>query len=234
MAKFNASGVGGDIRGKLGNSVFSRNKGGAIIRQKVTPNNPKTASQQQVRQNFGQNSKAWSGTLTQDQRNAWTAFAAANPVNNVFGNSITLTGLAMYNRLNQVLLQIGAAVISDPPVAYSVEQLPGATALSVDSDGGELDVILTTAAGSVSSATSYYIFATPGLAPGKTPNQSLYRFVAAMPAGSSIGGSIDITTPYQTKFGLPSAGTQVWCDVAQVNNETGALLTGVPISTIVT
>lgn len=233
MAKFNASGVGGDIRGKLGNSVFSRNKGGAIIRQKVTPNNPRSAAQQLVRQNFGQNSKAWSGTLTADQRNAWTAFAAANPVNNVFGNSITLTGLAMYNRLNQVLLQIGQPTIQDPPSDYSVDQLPGIEDLNFNTTGGA-DYEFTYSSGTTAPNTDYYLFATGGLSVGKTPNRSLYRFIGTAVTTGSVGGTIDITAQYSAVFGEPAAGQSVWIDVAQVNKTTGALLTGIPYNTIVT
>jgi hypothetical protein len=231
MAKFNASGVGGDIRGKLGNSVFSRNKGGAIIRQKVTPNNPRTAAQQLVRQNFGQNSKAWSGTLTQSQRDAWTAFAAANPVRNVFGNTITITGLAMYNRLNQILLQIGASIILDPPVAYSVVQAPSIGSLVIDEAGPQYT--FTKNAGLMDVTTDYYVFATSGLAVGKTPNQNLYRFIGAFHTTASVSTDISIASQYEAVFGIPAVGTQVWADIAQVNNTTGAVLTGVVVQTIV-
>lgn len=231
MAKYNASGVGGDIRGKLGNTVFSRNKGGAILRQKVTPNNPQTPAQQAVRQNFGQNSKAWSGTLTQGQRDAWTAFAAANPVRNVFGNSITLTGLAMYNRLNQILLQIGQPKISNPPADYSVVQAPGVSGFSIDDE--LIGATFLKGAGMMDATTDYYVFATSSLAVGKNPNQNLYRFLGAYHSTVSAADAIDISAAYQTVFGAPTLAKNVWLDVQQVNNTTGAILTGVTLQATV-
>lgn len=232
MAKFNSSAVGGDIRGKIGSSVFSRNKGGAYVRTKVTPVNPRTAKQQQVRQNFGQNSKAWSGTLTDAQRAAWNAFAASNPVRDVFGNSIILTGLATFNRMNQVLLQTGAAVILDPPTDYSVPTQPVPNELIAVGDSTSLNMEVP--AGPVVAGSAYYVYATPNLAPGKNPNQNLYRYIGTYARTVSTAASINLTADYIAVFGDNTIGKKVFVDAGQVNTATGAVLTGTKLEATVT
>lgn len=231
MAKFLSSAVGGDIRGKIGSSVFSRNKGGAYIRTKVTPVNPKTPAQQLVRQNFGQNSKKWSGTLTQSQRDAWNAFAASNPVRDVFGNSITLTGLATFNRMNQILLQIGSFQILNPPADYSVTPIANPTSISTAVASDATAVVLhwpTTPDGEMN--TSLYVFATPPLAPGKTPNANLFRYITNISTDSLTAASVSVGVAYNAIFGEPITGKNIWVDVGQVNALTGAVLTGIKLS----
>ena len=49
MAKIKMTAIVADMRNKLNGSVFSRNRGGAYIRTKVTPINPQTAAQVQAR-----------------------------------------------------------------------------------------------------------------------------------------------------------------------------------------
>ena len=45
MAKIKFGMMMTDARGKLGGQVFSKNKGGAYVRTKVTPSNPQTIAQ---------------------------------------------------------------------------------------------------------------------------------------------------------------------------------------------
>ena len=64
----------GEIRGKLGGAVFSRNKSGAIVRQYVVGTNRNSQRQHDVRQSFGAVSKAFSG-LTPAEKAEWNLFA---------------------------------------------------------------------------------------------------------------------------------------------------------------
>lgn len=65
----------GEIRGKLGASVFSRNKAGQIIRAYAKPTDAATQAQIQARSNFAQSMNAFH-TLTPAQKAAWNSFAA--------------------------------------------------------------------------------------------------------------------------------------------------------------
>lgn len=64
----------GELRGKLGGTVFSRNKSGAIVRAKVTPVNPQTVRQQTARFRFG-NASILFQNLSVNAKSCWETFA---------------------------------------------------------------------------------------------------------------------------------------------------------------
>jgi len=223
MALINLGSVATDIRGSVAGVTFSRNKGGSYVRQKISPVQPRTPAQTLVRANFAANSKLWSGTLTVSQRAAWSFFAQANPFTNVFGNSIIISGMAIMQKLNQVLAQIGVAPIVAPPPDLSVPALAAPSGITADTTGPDLEV--NTAAQSVVAGAKYYIFATKPLAAGRTPTSSDFRFIAAK-AGVAAATTIDITSDYFGIFGSAAPGQTVGVLVATVNVDTGALTPG--------
>lgn len=227
MALLQLGSVVTDIRNSIGGVTYSRNRGGSYSRARVAPLNPRSAAQTSVRQNFALNSKLWSGTLTAAQRVAWTIFAQNNPVTNVFGASKILSGNAMLMKLNQVLKQIGAAPITDPPTDLSVPAL--AAVLAYDGSGSPGALLVTTAAQSVTAGVKYYIFATRPLPPGRTPQTSDYRYIKTT-AAVAAAVSIDITDAYEAMFGEPTAGTLTGVLVATVNTASGALTVGTQVS----
>lgn len=231
MAKINFGGVVQDARGKQNGLVYSRNASGAYVRAKVSPVQPNTPAQLRVRAQFGANSKMWSGTLTQAQRNAWTSFAAANPITDVFGNSVTLNGLATFNRLNQILTNIGAAAELQPPVDLSVPTLAVGTGLTASHTAPVITI--TTASQSVVAGAEYYIFATSNQAPGVNPNQNQYRFIGTVASGSSTT-LITITALWVAVFGSLLVGKNIWVLLATVNTATGAVTPAYKFSATVT
>lgn len=223
MAKINFGSLATDARGKLAGMIFSANRGGAYVRRKASPTGTATPAQALVRNNFAKNSKIWSGILTASQRQAWTFFAQANPRVNVFGNSITLSGMAMMQSLNQILLQIGVAPIENAPTDMSVPTLAAAIGGDIESTGPVVEV--TTAAQTVVAGAKYYVFATGNLSAGATPQKNQYRFVGAY-AGVAAATMIDISTLWQAAFGNPISGATVGLLVATVNTATGAVTPG--------
>jgi hypothetical protein len=228
MAKMQLGIVATDIRGSVGGTVFSRNKGGAYTRKRVAPINRTTPKQTQVRNNFGLLSKAWGASASDPQRGAWSMFAQANPLVNVLGASIIISGNAMFNKLNQRLLQIGAATILDPPADLSVPVLASATGLNITAAGGL--VIVDTNVQAVEAGALYYIFATPPLAPGRTPQQSDYRFLGKY-AAVAAAVSISLTTDYAAAYGAFPAGAVIGVDVSTINVASGAVTPGLIFNT---
>lgn len=104
----------GAISGKLGGTVYSHNQGGAYIRKLGIPTNPTTVRQTAIRTLMSTNSRAWNG-ITTAQRAAWTLYGQANPVINRLGDAIKLSGIASFNRINQVSNDSGSGQISSPP-----------------------------------------------------------------------------------------------------------------------
>lgn len=218
-------------RGSAGGSVYSRNKGGAYLRARITPANPKTVAQMKVRNTFAANAKAWSGTLTAAQRLAWTNFAIANPLVNILGATITVSGLAMYQKLNQVLAQIGSANISDPPADLSVPANGAATGITMDSTTGVFTIV--TAAQVTAAGMRYYVFATKALPPGRQPGTSDFRYITTV-AAVAAATTLDISVGYYNTFGAGTPGANVGVLVATVNIATGAVTPGLRFAALMT
>lgn len=209
-----------DARGSIAGNVFSRNKGGAYIRARVAPINRNTPAQTLVRANFGSNAKAWSSLLTAAQRTAWTNFAAANPLINILGASIIVSGISMFMKLNQVLSQIGSANITDPPVDLSVPPLAAPYGGNFVTMSQVAQVL--TAAQTSESGASYYVFATKPLAPGKTPQQSDLRFVMTKQQ-TVTDVMFSLQSFYGALFGDFIVGQTIGLAIATVNVSTGAV-----------
>jgi hypothetical protein len=73
MAKIISS-VFGELRGKLGGSVFARNQFGMYVRSHILPVNPNTIAQRRSRALFADAVQAYC-TLTPAQKAAWTDYA---------------------------------------------------------------------------------------------------------------------------------------------------------------
>lgn len=75
MAKVKTSALIDSISGSLGGSTLKRYKGGLLIKNKTTPRNTRSASQQQTRLNASYLSGKWS-TLPNTSKEMWTRFAS--------------------------------------------------------------------------------------------------------------------------------------------------------------
>lgn len=223
MALLTLGSIVTDIRKSIGGVTYSRNKGGSYARARTVPVNPRTPLQTQVRANFASNAKLWSGTMTAAERAAWTAFAAANPLVNVLGASIIVSGLSMSMKLNQVLKTLGLAPIVTPPASLAVP--PIAAAIGATAVHATPALTVETNAQATSTTTQYYIFATPPLAAGKKPPQSAYRFIYA-PTPSTAATTLEFHTEYIALFGPWLVGSSIGVLVAQVNVDSGAVTPG--------
>jgi hypothetical protein len=104
----------GEMRGKVGGSVYSRNKGGPYVRMHAVPTNPNSARQQSTRNWLQWAAEGWNGVLTAAQRAQWNEFAETHSVTNRLGQSINLTGLDWYAKCNARLKDAGLTAIAEP------------------------------------------------------------------------------------------------------------------------
>jgi hypothetical protein len=122
MAKLQLGALAQSVSGSIAGNTFARNKGGAYVRTKASPTQPQTARQVEVRAIFTQVSQAWRN-LTDAQRTAWINWADANPVIDVFGQSLKLNGIAAFQRMNAFLLTCGLTMLSDAPTAPTIARV---------------------------------------------------------------------------------------------------------------
>lgn len=222
MAKILFSGIAGvDMRGKLNGSVFSKNRGGAYVRTKVTPVNPQSTAQQAQRNNLATWSAAWRG-LTEVERQSWIDGAINFPYTDIYGNTKVLSGQQLYVKFNINLANAGGAALDACP---SPVALPALESLSLVADDSANTVILTFTPTPVPADFALMVYATGNVTPGKSFVKNLYRFVSVLdPADTSPA---DISADFVAIHGDPVTGNKIFVRMAFVSLTTGQM--GIPL-----
>lgn len=224
MAKIKFGAIVTDARGKLDGIVFSKNQFGAYTRTKVTPVNPNSTRQTEVRNNLALNSKAWSNVLTDAQRAGWKALAENNPVTDIFGNSQVLTGIALYGRVNNVLRNLGVAVLTTAPGNLDVT---GLVSMSATAGAGLSALDITFLDAPLPANHKLYIFATGNLPGGVSFFKPRLRFIGASAAAEV--SPFDAGALWEAKFGELIEGNKLGLAVAVVNEANGAISPAIQI-----
>lgn len=210
-----------DGRGKIGGHVASKNRAGAYLRTKVTPVNPNTAYQAAVRNRLAQLSTAWAG-LTAGQRLLWNNAVAAFKKTDVFGDIKNPTGFNLHQKLNNNLLRIGEAAITEPPLPVEIPEI--ITGVLAATNAGVMTLTFTDDPSVAASEVE--IEATPALSPGISFVKSEFRVIGNMPA--LVAHVADIAALYTAKFGaIGAVGQKIFVRLKQVSNVTGQA--GVPV-----
>lgn len=236
FALIKLSGVGiTEASGKLGGNVFSRSKGGAVLRNRVVGTNPQTVSQQMVRSIFGAISSAWRN-LNDDQRAAWNGIAEDYPYQNRLGETKILSGKALFQKLNNNLLYAGENLLTSPLAPEGVNAPVDLTSLSIErniaGDGLSVGTVTIDLATAGDSTTIVVLEATPPLSPGiKNATPRFVRIEQEVAASSTA--SFNFANNYVGLFGVPAAGTQVQVRAFSVNPATGEKSAAFKGSTIV-
>jgi hypothetical protein len=215
MAKAKYGGGVQDLRGSIAGQVHSRNTYGNYIRQKVSPVQPRTDRQLEVRKLFSTLSRRFSYILTDEQQEAWRQAAASTPVRDVFGDSITLTGINLYNRLNSLRALAGLDALDDPPPLEEVEALENFTA-TWDAAAGQLSVEFEP--DPVPTNRYLAIWATEPLNPGISFVTHKLRLLVVVPPGTA--SPLNITGDYTARYGSIIRGKAIYL-AAELFSEAG-------------
>lgn len=129
MAIVKYSSLVDDISGKVGGVVFASGPGGPVVRQKVTPSNPKTARQIAARNALSACGAAWAA-LTSSVRDQWQDYAASTPVLGHYGKEVYLSGFDMFCRMFTLATFAGSAVPATGPSTPGLAAGSGITAVA--------------------------------------------------------------------------------------------------------
>lgn len=208
MAKIKFGMMMTDARGKLGGQVFSKNRAGAYVRTKVTPSNPRTSTQMASRSILGTLSASWSG-LTDAQRRAWNSAVNDWQKTDIFGDSRKPTGKNLFTGLNKELLQSGQSQIALPP---EKEVMPEVTISSANLllVGEKFEI----ATSGDATGLKIQVSATPPMSAGTSFIDDKLRVVSYENGGSN--STLDVYGAYIAKFGVPTAGANVWVQIKLV------------------
>lgn len=210
-----------DGRNKIGGHVASKNRAGSYFRTKVTPTNPKTTYQVNVRNRLSGLSSAWRG-LSDDQRTAWNASVADFARTDIFGDLRNPSGFNLHQKLNNNLLSVGIDQITTPPLPEAVDAF---TSMSIAASFSGQTLAITFAPAIVATHR-VPLLATPSISQGITFVKSEYRWITYLnSANTSIHNA---ETSYIAKFGaIGAVGTKIFVQMFQINLTTGQA--GIPI-----
>lgn len=212
-----------DARGKVGGHILSKNRGGSFVRTKVTPANPRTASQAQARARLANNSSAWSA-LTEAQRVKWNEAVVSYQKTDVFGDLRKPTGKNLFTGLNANLQLVNSSPIVAPenPVAL----IDPVELAFVDLSSGSIEI----ANFPEVTDQKYVIMASPAMSPGTFNFSGKLKVIKVTPGTAT---TMDVATEYIAKFGAFIPGQKIAIKMFVVSTVTGQKSSGVVISQIV-
>lgn len=198
--------------GSIAGTVFSHNRAGQYTRNRRAPVQPiGTGRRAFVRANLGLASGSWS-SMSSPQQAAWISFAAAYPVTDSLGQSITLTGQQMFVRINASLLNLGQNISTTPPTTNVVPDVSDlaaafsiATGLSVTFTGGDpSDFVAVGLSAPLSGGTRF--------------NKTFWQPLGGAGWTAADSSPWTLTTAiYAAQFGVPTIGQRVFVKGTPVN-----------------
>lgn len=203
-----------DGRGKIGGQVASKNRAGSYLRTKVTPVNPRTPNQTNVRARLANNSIAWRG-LTEAQRQSWNQSVKSFQSTDIFGDLKSPSGFNLYQKLNNNLGIIGVAPITICPNPAAVASV-SPSSLSATVAGQVLSLALSAA---VPAGVKMVVRATTGMSQGVSFVASQLRILTVINAAATT--PVLLTALYANKFGSFVAGQKIFVSVQFINIATG-------------
>jgi hypothetical protein len=186
-------GLAPTVSGKVGNSVFARNRGGAYIRNFVKPINPQTVLQNAVRGAFAGLSAQWASLNAAGQL-GFSNLAAATPFPNRVGLTNILPPLSMFQKMNMPRVLAGLDVVTTAPTApFTLDWNPSAffvepgstTEIAVNYDDAPTNIW------QADAGSALLVYLSPPLSPGINFYKGKYNF-AGMVRGS---GSVNPPSP---------------------------------------
>jgi hypothetical protein len=199
-----------DISGKVGSGVYSRNRGGLYLRNKVIPMNPNTSYQQLARSYMTLASQAWK-SLSDAYRTGWEILAVQLKAMNRVGIEYTRNGFSVFVQCycNAKWMQESVLSIAPPLILGAA-----INTLVVTADDSMINVIFTPAPGP--SDNRMFVYATPNVSQGKNFLHSEYRLIVVLGEGEE--SDYNVLTQWSARFGgLPVTGSRLNLKVHYIN-----------------
>lgn len=217
------SGIGlTDGRGKVGGTVLSKSRSGATARNKVTPINRRTSRQSAIRAVFASFSQQFR-TLTTAQITAWNN-AAQNgfSLRNIFGDTVQMSGLNLFVRLNTNIDLVSGTAITNPPSASATPVGIVAVDPQMDFSSSSLLATCNFIGGGVSTNANnaVLVYGTPPLSPGQQFVKSKLRLFTVIPPTTDTSAT-NLYSDYVDRFGAFATGDQIVLAVQNISLVSG-------------
>lgn len=220
MARFNygglVSGGTGRFLSSLGGMVLMKN---GVVRAFVTPANPQTTPQMNVRSEFSVNTSSWQG-LTEAQRLAWDAAAASGTwtkTDPFTGTTRAISsGKLLFMFVNQNIVASGAGAIQDAPTQVT----PGTSVVTAATFAAGAGTATFTYTGALNGDEVHLVTASPAISAG---NMKVRRAICRSIGQIGTASPSNIAAMYTGVFGTltGTATRKVFLIVEAVNQVTG-------------
>ncbi len=227
MAKYTPGPMVAAVSGSVGGTTFSRNRGGQYTRRRAIPTNPDTSAQQIVRAILSTQSQQWADR-SDAQRAAWESWASQNPITDVLGQSITLSGHMSYIKLNARLSLDGQTLLTLPPIVNAPDALQ---TMSITAAIGAADFDVTFTATPVAATVELWLTAAVENSPGVTYVKNRRRRIGTSAANQA--SPFPYLTLIEAVFGTLIEGQTVHMRVATFDTATGLLSVPLDDKTVV-
>ncbi|GAI69036.1 unnamed protein product [marine sediment metagenome] len=197
------------LSGSIAGNVFARNRFGNYVRPRTKPVNPHSDRQEAARVNVSYLAEYWhSDAMSNAERGAWDAYAAAVAMKNKLGETINLTGYNHFIRSNASLLAANGAIVEPGPEEQALPETDPTLAASGD-NGTQLLTIAFDAAKPWALETGAYLLVDMGMPQLHTRNffGGPWRTAAAIAGVDTTG----VTSPQTmvAPFTLTN-GQKIW------------------------
>ncbi len=228
MAKITPGPLVSRISGSVGGTTFAHNRGGAYARARVIPTDPNTTFQQSRRAILSAQSQGWSAR-TDAERAAWSNWSKQNPVTDVLGASILLSGHQAYVKLNSRLDLDDATLLTVPPIIKAPLALD---TLIQDGDIGLGDVDMAFTATPLAAGVKLWILAAVVNSAGITYVKNLLRFIGTSAAAET--SPFDNEALITAKFGTLVVGQTLHVRAGTFDTANGQLSVGHESKVVIT
>lgn len=103
-----------EVNGSAGAVTGARSKGRKYLKMKPIPSNPRTEKQQDVRASFSTNSRDFKALPFGDAMK-WNEAATSTYGRSIFGEKAGMSGINLFQRVNQNIAIAGGTTVSTPP-----------------------------------------------------------------------------------------------------------------------
>ena len=214
MAKVKFSALISEMRNKLNGSVFSKNRAGNYLRNKVTPVNPQTTYQTAVRAVLTAASQAWRA-LTEAQRLAWNTAVSNFTGTDIFGDVKTPSGINLQNKLYINATTIGGTPLTTPPSPGVSVDVPD---FAVNIDGGIQAYNISSNLATVPAGEKWVIKSTENVSPGINFFKNKYRIIAVLNGGTALPYAA--IADYTAKFGPVITNQKIATEIVAISTTT--------------
>jgi hypothetical protein len=218
-----------EIRGKIGNWVYARNRSGALRRPWQEHKTVSSAAQDAWRLIFKAAALRWNSTLTDAQREAWRTFTETYPRHDMLSQAYSPSGQNRHAGCNAISYAYAGTFIDDPPADLHCHQPTLVEITTATAVPQALSILMH---GTLDANEYWVLYATKLTNVGLNNPARLWSPLAS--GNDALPFTYDAIAQYTALFSPLVAGKKVHVRLQIANVLTGTISTGIPTSSTVT